>query len=59
MLNEEQHKIYKERGRMNMQIGLVLLVCVFLIAFATIARLSSGNLSSMSMNSRTNIEVSE
>lgn len=32
------HRIYKERGRMNIQIGLLLAVFVIVVAIGTIAR---------------------
>ena len=35
------HDIYKKRGRMNMQIGILLGAFVILVVVATIAKLSS------------------
>ncbi len=35
------HEIYKKRGRMNVQIGLLLAAFVVIVMVATVARLST------------------
>ncbi len=40
-MSNTDHDIYKQRGRMNIQIGLVLGVFVILVMIATMARLST------------------
>ncbi len=40
-MDKTGHEIYKRRGRMNIQIGLVLGGFVLLVMIATMARLSS------------------
>ncbi len=42
MSGATDHEIYKQRGKMNMQIGLVLAGFVILVMIATIAKLSGG-----------------
>ena len=39
----QDHEIYKKRGKLNMQIGLLLGAFVILVMIATMAKLSQAN----------------
>ena len=46
----QDHEVYKKRGRMNIQIGLLLGAFVVLVMVATIAKLSNNNAAKMAEN---------